>query len=508
MAAPVPIGLKAALLDAVRTRSGLVGAGMLGFLMLLAVLVPVFAPFDVIRAWGTTDAWQENPKLAAPEWSEIFAGGRHLPRSIFLAPAGTPDGFLKARSTVNSTGQNGEWNNFTFIVLKKTFAFQADEFPSELVLYLNTAFTQVGNVSRPPQVAVIWQRPDSRNITLFDDVPRLNTTDINRFPNPRSNSYPISQPIRDTPSFKVLDNLREWLIANGVTNRSEAYDPQFYVQPEVLLFAEMNRSMLHQGTAKVLKGDYILRIEIVGFENTDDANARSIVYGRVFGLAGTDDQRHDLFVGLLWGAPVALAFGTAGALVVVLIQMILGAISGWYGGAIDELVQRAADFYLIIPTLPILILISLLYRPGIVAILFILVAFGIVGSTTKVVRSIVLQVKEEQFIEAARSYGASRTRILFRYILPRVMPYTFALIALTVPAFIFLEASLSFLGLGDPVLPTWGHTLGLAYTNGALFYGFWWWIVFPVAGIIFATVAFALLGYAFDKVLNPRLREQ
>jgi len=266
--------------------------------------------------------------------------------------------------------------------------------------------------------------------------------------------------------------------------------------------------MLSKSTAHVLKGDYSLRIELVGFENTDDANARGIVFGTVFGLAGTDDARHDLLVGLLWGAPVALAFGTAGALVVVLIQMILGAISGWYGGAVDELVQRAADFYLIIPTLPILILISLLYRPSIVAILFILVAFGIVGSTTKVVRSIVLQVKEEQFIEAARSYGAKKTRILFRYILPRVMPYTFALIALTVPAFIFLEASLSFLGLGDPVLPTWGHTLGLAYNNGALFYGFWWWIVVPVVGIIFATIAFALLGYAFDKVLNPRLREQ
>ncbi len=215
--------------------------------------------------------------------------------------------------------------------------------------------------------------------------------------------------------------------------------------------------MLSKSTAHVLKGDYSLRIELVGFENTDDANARGIVFGTVFGLAGTDDARHDLLVGLLWGAPVALAFGTAGALVVVLIQMILGAISGWYGGAVDELVQRAADFYLIIPTLPILILISLLYRPSIVAILFILVAFGIVG---------------------------------------------------TVPAFIFLEASLSFLGLGDPVLPTWGHTLGLAYNNGALFYGFWWWIVFPVVGIIFATIAFALLGYAFDKVLNPRLREQ
>jgi peptide/nickel transport system permease protein len=77
-----------------------------------------------------------------------------------------------------------------------------------------------------------------------------------------------------------------------------------------------------------------------------------------------------------------------------------------------------------------------------------------------------------------------------------------------VPSFIFLEASLAFLGLGDPVLPTWGNLIGKADTGGALFYGYWWWIVFPIAGIMFTTVAFALLGYAFDKVLNPRLREQ
>ncbi len=390
-------------------------------------------------------------------------------------------------------------------MLRKIFSFQFDSFPSEVMLYLNR-FQGVNGTS--PLITIKWFRPDGENLTLFDDVPRLNTSNVNKFPNEASIKYPLSTPIRGTPSYSILATLRDWMVTKGVITAQEASDPQLYIQPEILLFAQLNRTMLTLKTAQVLKGDYALMIEFTGFTNTDDANARAVVYGSVFGLAGTDDQRHDLLIGLLWGAPVALAFGTAGALVVVLIQMILGAISGWYGRAVDEIVQRAADFYLIIPTLPILILIGLLYRPGIVAILFILVAFGIVGSTTKVVRSIVLQVKEEQFIEAARSYGASRARILFRYILPRVMPYTFALIALTVPAFIFLEASLSFLGLGDPVLPTWGATLGKAYTNGALFYGEWWWILFPVGGIIFATIAFALLGYAFDKVLNPRLREQ
>ncbi len=88
------------------------------------------------------------------------------------------------------------------------------------------------------------------------------------------------------------------------------------------------------------------------------------------------------------------------------------------------------------------------------------------------------------------------------------MPYTFALIALAVPSYIFLEASLSFLGLGDPTRPTWGNLMGTAQMSNALYNGFWWWIALPAVAIVFTTVAFALMGYAFDKVLNPRLREQ
>ena len=127
-------------------------------------------------------------------------------------------------------------------------------------------------------------------------------------------------------------------------------------------------------------------------------------------------------VGLLWGAPVALAFGTVAAVVIVVLQTFLGALATWYGGWWDEVVQRAADVLLIIPLLPILLLIAIVYSPSIWYILLVLVAFGFVGTTTKVARSIVLQVKEEAYIEAAISYGASRSRILLKHILPRLMP--------------------------------------------------------------------------------------
>lgn len=505
MAISAPVGIKAAFIEAVRTKSGMVAVAMLAFLLLVAVLVPFMAPYDVVKEWGDPTNWQYNPKYAAPEWSQIFVG-KDLSKTMIFPYNGQPGGFDKVRVPVNSGGQN-----YTFMVLKKTFNYQYDNFPTELKLWLNLTF---GTAS--PQIEVFWERPDNQTIFLFNNAPL-------GAPNATLNSrvivYPISNPGQGPagdPSKDIYANVINWMISENVTNASEAnsiYQPTgdiFTKPPQIqeILFSKLNRSMLFSSTAEVLKGTYSLRVVITGFSSIDDANAHMVIYGSVFGLAGTDDQRHDLLIGLMWGAPVALAFGLAGGLASVLIQMIFGAIGGWYGGAVDELVQRVSDFYLIIPTLPILILIGLLYRPHIVSILAILIVLGLVGATTKVVRSIVLQVKEEQFIEAARSYGASRSRILFRYILPRVMPYTFALIALTVPAFIFLEASLAFLGLSDPTLPTWGTTLGNASTNNALYYGQWWWVVFPVAGIVFTALAFALLGYAFDKVLNPRLREQ
>jgi peptide/nickel transport system permease protein len=506
MAMSTPIGIRAAFLEALKTKSGLAAASMLGFLLLLAVLVPIIAPYDVVNSWNNPTVWADNPKLVPPEWSERFVG-KHLPRTIIIPPDGEPGGFKRARVSYTSEGQV-----YTIVVLQQTFDFQYDAFPSEIKLYFATSF---GNKS--PLVHAFLERPDGQQILLFDDTPSLRVPNVNKFAPSDVITYSLSFPTFKDPSYEVFANIKSWLISKNVTNDTEwqSLYPSptgFYSNPpraQVLLLAALNHSMLDPTTAQVLKGTYTIRFVVNGFSSIDDANARAVIYGTVFGLVGTDDQRHDLTVALLWGAPVALAFGLVGALASVLIQTLLGAISGWYGGVIDEFVQRAADFYLIIPTLPILILIGILYRPSLYGILFVLVVFGIVGATTKVTRSIVLQVKEEQFIEAARSYGASRGRILFRYILPRVMPYTFALIALTVPAFIFLEASLSFLGLGDPNLPTWGRLLGNAYSAGpAIFYTFWWWVFFPAAGIIFTTVAFALLGYAFDKVLNPRLREQ
>lgn len=469
MSAPPIIGAKAAFKDALKTKSGLVGFGMLFFLIALVIVVPIYAPYDVVSTWGDIAAWTDNPRNAAPEWVDIFSE-RKLSRTILV----DWDGFRTAESDTSEF--------FKVIVVRTRWEIGFDQFPTELKLQMLSNWTD-----RKPVITVDWERPDGETVTIHSGAPARR--------DPFVEVLPLSSMV------SVRGKVRDWAIGLGA-------DDVEIVRPHVGLNAVQGPGMLDLQRAEVLKGQYKLTLNVIAFHPDDSVQARFISYGSVYGVVGTDQFRRDLLIGLLWGAPVALAFGAAAAVMTVAASVILGTLGAFYGGRFDEFVQRATDFVIILPALPVLILIGVLYRPSILGILLIVVAFGIVGPATKVVRTIALQVKEELHIEAAQSYGAPRARILFRYIIPRTMPYTFALLALAVPGFIFLEAALSFIGLGDPVLPTWGAIMGEASRSGALYNGLWWWVAFPALGIMFATVAFAFLGYAFDKVLNPRLREE
>ncbi len=493
-AAAPTVGIKGAFLEALRLKSGLVGFGILISLLVVSVVTPLYASYDVVRQWSSVEPWQNNPRYAAPEWVDTFSAKKNSRNTFFDSSSFR---YVVVRTTVDAGGIP---LNLTLINATKKFSWNYGNFPSELTADINASFpgNTPGTTGQSPYVEINWRRPDGQYVIMMArSVPGRE--------NNRSIAYHFSS--STGAAEHVNANIKDWVHQEGVV--PPATFANATIQAEVALFAKNDSAQLNSAkSANLLVGEYEFVVRYTGFGLQDQLSVTLKMYGTVYGLAGTDDRRRDLMTGLLWGAPVALAFGVAAGAVVVLVQAILGALSGWYGGGTDEAIQRASDIYLIIPILPILIVISLFYRPGIWTILFVVIVFGIFGSTTKVVRSIVLQIREEQFIEAAQSYGASRARILFRYIMPRVMPYVFALIALTVPAFIFLEASLSFLGLGDPVLPTWGAILGDAYNASALYYNFWWWVAFPIIGIVYTAVGFALLGYAFDKVINPRLREE
>ncbi|MEE9173356.1 MAG: ABC transporter permease [Thermoplasmata archaeon] len=463
------IGAKQLLKESLKTKSGIAAFAMLATLLIVVLILPFYAPGDVVRDWGRVDAWTDNPRNAAPEWVDVFTSER-LSRTIILEQ----EDFRKASSDPDLP--------IKVILNRGVVVFEYDTFPSELFINIIAKWAD-----RIPNIRIFWERPDDLDLTLLVYTPQKQAPDANV--------------IAISTDTTIKETVRQWALSFG------ADDTQF-VRPEVTLFAEQGPGMLNPRNATPLQGRYVIRFETIAFEQTDDVDVRFGLLGTIHGFAGTDDRRRDLLVGLLWGAPVALAFGVVAALATVFSQVLLGVFSAYVGGRTDEFIQRGADFFLIIPILPILILFGAFYSPGILSILIIVIVFSLLGSATKVVRSIALQVKEEQYVESAESYGASRTRIVFKHIFPRTLPYSFALIALAVPSFIFLEAALSFLGLGDPLLPTWGSIMGEAQRAGALLNGLWWWISFPAVGILFTTVAFAMLGYSFDKILNPRLREE
>jgi peptide/nickel transport system permease protein len=255
-----------------------------------------------------------------------------------------------------------------------------------------------------------------------------------------------------------------------------------------------------------LKGKYQLRISAIGFEKETDVDAEFVMYGQVYGLAGTDNQRRDLMVALLWGTPIALSFGLLAALGTTFTTMVIAAIGVWFSGWVDELIQRITEVNLVLPFLPILIMVGTFYSRSIWLMLGVTILLSIFGGGIKTYRAIFLQVKESPYIEAARAYGAGNMRIVLLYLIPRIVPLLIPQLVTLIPSYVFLEASLAVLGLGDPVLPTWGKIIDDAAVYGALYQGLYYWVLEPAVLLMVTGLAFAMLGFSLDRIFNPRLR--
>ena len=259
-------------------------------------------------------------------------------------------------------------------------------------------------------------------------------------------------------------------------------------------------------TGRLIKGRYELLITGTTFEPDSNIDVEFVLHGQVYGLAGTDQARRDLVVPLLWGAPVALAFGLIASLGTAMLTMIISAIGAWYGGWVDELIQRITEINLVLPFLSILIMVGTFYSRSIWVILGATIALSIFTGSIKSYRATFVQLKESMYIEAARAYGANGPRIVFLYLIPRMIPLLIPGLVLSVPSFVFLEAGLAVLGLGDPVLPTWGKMIDDANRNAALYRGYYYWILEPTVLLMITGLGFAMLGFAlsgsFDDAMN------
>jgi len=426
-------------------------AGLVIILMLIAIGIYaiVSIPYnEAIRLWrGGVGVWDENPRTAAPAWINLFRAN-DLPESFVFDTSKQPE--LKMVEEISGM------NKYTILF---TIDYPYDGFPQEIVLYFTSTY-----IEKQPHIGMTWITPDGREISLGS------------FSIGTSDSYYASQDSKLQRKLGMLP--QDGLFAN----------------PEL-------------DTPVALEGTYQLRVDAFTFEPDSNVDAKMVLFGQVHGLAGTDHQRRDLMVALLWGTPIALAFGLLAALGTTLTTMIIAAIGTWYGGWVDGIIQRITGINMVLPLLSILIMVGTFYSTNIWLMLGVTILLNIFGAAILNYRSIFMQVKESPYIEAARSYGANDWRIIIRYLVPRIIPLLIPGLVTLIPTYVFLEASLAVLGLGDPTLPTWGKIINDAQGNGALYNGYYYWILEPAVMLMITGLAFSLVGFALDRIFNPRLRQ-
>ena len=437
-----------------RSKIGVAGLTILAILMLISLIAIIAIPLDTFKQWHNQSYWLEYPRAAMPSWVNLFSD-KKLPEHKILKP-----------NDLQEQSSNGiRVLTYTYIL-----DYDADEFPTDFMLRYDLRY------SSTPLLQLSVARPDGLEFELARvSLPR------------QDNINEVSGTIFST------DNIVRKSLSN--------YEDMFNValDPASMVFADKD--------GNILKGSYEFRLAIFFFNNEDEViDSKMIIGGKVYGLFGTDELRRDLTIGIVWGAPLALFIGISVAVLAVIIGLIYGVIAGYKGKSIDELMMRANDIVYALPALPLLILLAVFIGKSIFLMVGYLIIFSWVG-VAKVARSMTLQIKNMQYVEAAELMGQSSIRIMFKHIIPQLLPYTFASIAVSVPGAIITEAGLSFLGLGDPTLPTWGQILHDANVYGASARGLWWWIIPPGMMIALTGLAFVLIGNALDAIVNPRMKK-
>ncbi|USS39895.1 ABC transporter permease [Thermococcus aggregans] len=452
-----------------RQKSGLLGLLLLFLFIFIAVAAPIITSPDIPERWQSF--WLDNPKNVPPTWVNVFSGQTKAPHLIIEGEN------LQKLITKTDSGY----------VIEVEYINEYDVPPQDIVIKDLSGETTGGK----PSITVIVKRPDNKEVTLIENYKFSGSLVLQLGTHPQ-----------------VRDNLLKWIKSEGIyIDPLQEFQYKTLMDATKVIFGKLNENILEN--PEPLKGTYKFTILIKVPEGSSVSfdNAKVIFTGRTYGWLGTDFKGRDLLAGIIWGSRVSLVIGISVAVVSVLVGIFYGVTSAYLGGWSDELMMRFQEFMASIPSLPILILMGAYFGGHIKLwqIVVLLAIFGWVG-IARVARSMALQIKEQTYIEAARVLGAGTGRIIFKHMVPQLLPYAFAQMALSVPGAVLSEASLSYLGLGDPTAVTWGQILHDAQVAGAAVNGYWWWVIPPGLAIALVGLTFVLIGTALDRVLNPRLR--
>jgi len=440
-----------------RSKIGLAGIGILGTLIIVSIFAVIIIPVETFQEWNNPSSWISFPKTATPAWVNFLTTEKIPEHKIIDEPE----------------EKIQELNDISLV--SHQFNVNYDNFPNDFIYEFSVEYTG----SPLLQMSII--RPDGKQLELL------------------STSLPYSKTftIHDERIFSTDGAIRK----NLFLQKEKFSFPIDSLSAEDIVFSKLE-------THEVLKGDYVFLVNLYGVKTQNEIlNSKLIVGGKAFGLMGTDELRRDLAVGLLWGTPLALFIGLAVSIGSVTMGLLYGVYAGFKGKKTDETLMRFNDIIYALPALPFLIILAVTISNSIFLIIGFLMIFGWVG-IAKVSRSMALQIKTKGYVEASKMMGQKDSKIILRHMIPQLLPYALASIAISVPAAITTEAGLSFLGLGDPTFPTWGQILYDANVYGAAPRGLWWWIVPPGIMIAITGLAFVFMGNALDAIVNPKLKRQ
>ena len=449
--------------DYKKDKTGLIGIGIL----LISVLLILFEPFvltykDANTHWRSIEYWEDNSNAAPPVWTNWFSSTKSCTTSI-LKDATISD---------EKHSVYGDVKKFEFL-----YDYQYDIAPRDLIVR--------ATCSGQALFYVMLQRPDGEEVFLG----QYQQADVDNIK------------ARFSTHVDAKDSVKNFTQERGANIQAGN------AKPSDLIFAKIERDMYKKKVA--LKGGYkvIVLVPKSVFENANNKFIEPyvVVQGAVSGVLGTDTQKRDIFSGIIAGLKWALFIGLVASVFSVLIGVIYGVTSAYFGGFVDSCMSFVFEIFISMPLMPVLIVLFATSKPSIWYIILAEVVFGWVGPV-KTIRSMAMQIREETYVEAAKALGAGHIRLIFKHITPILLPYSFASMAISVPGAILLEANLSLLGLGDSTIVTWGQILHDAQKAGASLNGLWWWIIPPGLFISIMGMTFAFIGFAMDKILHPKLK--
>lgn len=445
--------------------SAIFGFSIILFFILGSLYAVFFYPYKTAgMEWNSSSFTGKIsvPRTAQPKWVNWFRKN-DLPETIHM--------FSSDPGVQRENGLVGD-NESTIFTFTFEYPYTGD-IPQEIYLYLDAEYER-----KFPFATISWVTPDGSEIyfpgsAVDTDLPIM-----------------LSEKIFSRKLLLKNPEWEDWFSSERINGTN----------PLWLLFAVPDTSQ-----QQIQPGTYQLKVDVLYFEPNNDISIEVVMPGEVYGLAGTDMARRDLMFPLLWGMPFVILLGLFGATITTFLALIMAAISVWYGGWVDTLIQRLTEANMVLPVLAISILVHVIFGVDMLVIIGIVVVLNVFSTPTKIFRSAFMQIKDAPYIEAARVYGAKNTQLIFRYMIPRIIPVIIPQLVFLIPSYVFLEATFGLFNIRS-LYPTWGRVIYEALQSGAA-YGSRYWVLEPLALLLLTSFAFTLLGSVLDRVLNPKLNK-